>query len=68
MCSLCMCVRVAVEGGGQYVCVKWADKGCEGRYVAFSFRGQGTVHHSLASSFLVCKINARWMQDECKQC
>lgn len=24
-------------GGGLYVCVTWTDKGCEGRYVAFSF-------------------------------
>lgn len=47
-----------------YVCVKWADKGCEGRYVAFSFGGQANVHSpwqvpaSFAGSMIDgCKMN-----------
>lgn len=34
-----------LAGGGMraFVRVKWADKGHEGQYVAFSFRGQRTV-------------------------
>lgn len=42
--------------------VKWADKGCEGRYVAFSFRGQGIVH----SPWQVADLFARSMQDGCR--
>lgn len=32
-------VRTGLRRGG--VCVKRADKGSEGQYIAFSFRGQG---------------------------
>lgn len=58
-----MCVYV---GGGlgilcmcSCVCVKWADKGCEGRYVALSFRGQGTSNAPLRLAALF----ARSMKD-----
>lgn len=40
----------------------WAEKGREGRYVAFSFRGQGIVH----SPWQPAALFARSMQDGCK--
>lgn len=43
------------------MCMTWPDKGCEGRYIAFSFRGQGTVH----SPWRVAALFARSMQDGC---
>lgn len=55
----CVGVCVLVLGWGQYV---WADKECEGRYVAFSFRGQGIVH----SPWQVAVLFARSMQGGCK--
>lgn len=41
------------------MCLKRADKGCEGQFVAFSFRGQrvGRSPQQVATSLDGCKMN-----------
>lgn len=67
-----MRVYVGSLGGWGGMCVfvrvKWADKGHEGQYVAFSFRGQRTVKCPSRLAPLFARSMRDEIQDECRQC
>lgn len=65
LCALTCALVFGVEGAPG-VCLKPADKGSEGQYIAFFFFS-GKRNFSAPPTCLGKKINIRRDQDECKQ-